>query len=47
MNSIHLKKSMSLRLDWELHDYIEQLAKKKNRSVNNFIKTVLADATNF
>ena len=46
MNTINLKKSTSLRLDKELYNYIEKLAKKENRSVNNFIETVLADATN-
>jgi len=30
-----------------LYSYIEKLAKKENRSVNNFIETVLADATRF
>ena len=30
-----------------MYNDIEKLAKKENRSVNNFIETVLADATNF
>lgn len=47
MNTVSLKKSTSLRLDRALYDYIEKLAKKENRSVNNFIETVLADATHF
>lgn len=47
MGAINLKKSTSLRLDSELYSYIEKLAKKENRSVNNFIETVLADATRF
>lgn len=47
MNTLNLKKATSLRLDAELYQYIEKLAKKENRSVNNFIETVLADATNF
>lgn len=47
MNTINLKKSTSLRLDMDLYNYIEKLAKRENRSVNNFIETVLADATNF
>lgn len=46
MNTKNLKKSTSLPLDRELYNYIEKLAKKENRSVNNFIETVLADATN-
>ena len=47
MNTVNLKKATSLRLDAELYNYIEKLAKKENRSVNNFIETVLADATRF
>ena len=47
MSTVNLKKSTSLRLDKELYNYIEKLAKKENRSVNNFIETVLADATHF
>lgn len=47
MNTVNLKKATSLRLDLELYQYIEKLAKKENRSVNNFIETLLADATNF
>jgi hypothetical protein len=47
MNTFNLKKSTSLRLDMELYNYIEKLAKKENRSVNNYIETVLAGATRF
>ena len=47
MNTKNLKKSTSLPLDRELYNYIEKLAKKENKSVNNFMETVLADATNF
>ncbi|GAB3646191.1 hypothetical protein GCM10028791_05810 [Echinicola sediminis] len=47
MGAIGIKKSTSLRLDRELYSYIEKLAKKENRSVNNYIETVLAKATNF
>ena len=47
MNTLNLKKATSLRLDAKLYSYIEKLAKRENRSVNNFIETVLADATNF
>lgn len=47
MNTINLKKATSLRLDAELYNYIEKLARKEKRSVNNFIETVLADATKF
>ncbi|MEQ8552202.1 MAG: hypothetical protein RIC06_20910 [Cyclobacteriaceae bacterium] len=47
MNTISVKKSTSLRIDQELYAYIEKLAKKENRSVNNYIETVLTKATNF
>lgn len=47
MNTKNLKKSTSLRLDRDLYNYMEKLSKKENRSVNNFIETVLADTTNF
>lgn len=47
MNTIGTKKSTSLRLDQERYTYIEKLAKKENRSVNNYIETVLTQATNF
>lgn len=48
MNAIGVKrKATSLRLDNELYIYIEKLAKKENRSVNNFIETVLSEAVKF
>jgi len=47
MSTLGIKKATSLRIDRELYNYIEKLAKKENRSVNNFIETVLADATRF
>lgn len=47
MATLKLKKSTSLRLSQEMYDYIERLAKKENRSVNNFITTTLADAINY
>lgn len=47
MNTNNLKKSTSVCLDKELYAYIEKLAEKENRNVNNFIETVLADATRF
>ncbi|MGL4583339.1 MAG: hypothetical protein ACRCVU_10195 [Flavobacterium sp.] len=47
MNTVNLKKATSLRLDNELYNYIEKLAKKENRSINNFIETTLAEATHF
>lgn len=47
MNTVNLKRSTSLRLNSNLYSYIERLAKKENRSINNFIETILANATNF
>lgn len=47
MNTVSLKKSTSIRLDRELYNYIEKLAKKENRSINNYIETLLAGATRF
>ena len=47
MNTINInKKSTSLRLNSNLYAYIEKLAKKENRSLNNFIETTLFDALN-
>lgn len=48
MNTINInKKSTSLRLNSNLYAYIEKLAKKENRSLNNFIETTLFDALNY
>lgn len=47
MSTSSLKKVITLRLDKALYNHIEKLAKKENRSVNNFIETVLIDATKF
>ncbi|HEU0227481.1 MAG TPA: hypothetical protein VFQ86_07070 [Arachidicoccus soli] len=47
MNTIATKKITSLRLNIDLYSYIETLAKKENRSVNNFIETALVKATDF
>ncbi|MEJ5055934.1 ribbon-helix-helix protein, CopG family [Sphingobacterium sp. MYb382] len=47
MNTIAIKKSTSLRLDKDLYACIEKMVKKENRSVNNFIETVLANAIGF
>lgn len=43
----HQKKGTSLRLNSNLYDYIEKLAKKENRSLNNFIETTLFDALEY
>ncbi len=41
------KKSTSLRLNSNLFAHIEKLAKKENRSLNNFIETTLFDALEY
>jgi len=41
------KKITSLRIDNELYSYIEELAKKEKKSVNNFIETLLVNATGY
>lgn len=48
MNTIDIKKkSTSLRLNSNLYAYIEKMAKKENRSLNNFIETTLFDALGY
>ena len=41
---IALKKSQSFRLSVELIDRLKQLAKRQNRSLNNYVETLLLDA---
>ena len=41
---IALKKNQSFRLSVELIDRLTQLAKRQNRSLNNYVETVLLDA---
>lgn len=41
------KKSTSLRLEKELYNVIVKIAKKQNRSVNNFIETTLAEVLHY
>ncbi len=38
------KKNQSFRLPVELIERLKQLAKKQNRSLNNFVETLLLDA---
>lgn len=48
MNTIAInKKSTSLRLTEGLYNHIQKLAKKENRSVNNYIETILFDAVGY
>ena len=41
---IVLKKNQSFRLSVELIDRLKQLAKRQNRSLNNYVETLLLDA---
>lgn len=47
MAAISTKKTTSLRIDSELYSFIESLAKKENRSINNYIETLLFNVTGF
>lgn len=48
MNTISTnKKTTSLRLNSGLYSYIEKLAKNQNRSINNYIETLLFDAVDY
>ena len=39
-----LKKNQSFRLSVDLIDKLKQLAKRQNRSLNNYVETLLLDA---
>ena len=41
---IALKKNQSFRLSVDLIDKLKQLAKRQNRSLNNYVETLLLDA---
>ncbi len=41
---IALKKNQSFRLSVDLIDKLKQLAKRQNKSLNNYVETVLLDA---
>ncbi len=43
----HQKKTTSLRIDNKLFNYIERRAKEENRSVNNYIETLLLNASGY
>ncbi len=47
MNTATRRKSTSLRIDNKLFAYIETKAKEENRSLNNYIETVLLTSTGF
>lgn len=41
---IAIKKNQSFRLSIELIDKLKQMAKRQNRSLNNYVETLLLDA---
>lgn len=41
---VALKKNQSFRLSVDLIDRLKQLAKRQNRSLNNYVETLLLDA---
>lgn len=41
---ISVKRNQSFRLSGELIERLKQLAKRQNRSLNNYVETVLLDA---
>ncbi len=43
---VALKKNQSFRLPVELIERLKQLAKRQNRSLNNFVETLLLEAAN-
>lgn len=47
MNTSKPKRATSLRLNSGLYDKIEERAKKENRSINNFLETIIIDALNY
>lgn len=48
MNTTETKRrTASLRLNSGLFNHIEELAKRENRSLNNYIETLLFEATSY
>jgi hypothetical protein len=48
MNTKDVKRrTTSLRLTSDFYAHIEKLAKRENRSINNYIETILSKATDF
>ena len=46
MSRTKTRKQITLWLDEKLYKHVRSLAKSENRNVNNFIETLLAEATN-
>lgn len=47
MHQDETKKINSLRINRELYSQVEKEAKKENRSINNFLETLIREALNY
>lgn len=47
MNTNEIKKATSLRLNKGLYSRIKEQAKKENRSISNFLETLIGEALNY
>ena len=47
MESTALKKTMSLRISSALYEHLKKVSSKENRSVNNYVETILFKVSNF
>lgn len=47
MNTAETRKLTSIRLNNNLYKHLQKLAKKDNRSLNNYIETLLSSASNY
>lgn len=47
MNTTETKRATSLRLNKGLYSRIEKEAKKENRSINNFLETLIREALDY
>ena len=47
MEATTLKKTMSLRISPALYEHLKKVSSKENRSVNNYVETMLFKVSNF
>ena len=47
MEATTLKKTISLRISPSLYEHIRKISTKENRSVNNYLETMILRASNF
>ncbi len=47
MNTTNTRKLTSIRLNSNLYEHLSRLAKKDNRSFNNYVETLLSYASDF